>query len=355
MAVRPIDEYPGKVSAPTADYPDGKAQNITSPGDGTGTPWEAKFVNDVFGFQQFLTSEAGITPSGTPDNATASQYFDAIWKLLNVRSVTHDITADANYTLTADQNLYTWLTITDTGVLLTTGRDIIIDAIGRMLLFTNSTAQELTVKVSGGTGVAIPAGVTSILVSNGTDVSLLQTATPVSDYDLVNKKFVLDNAGTAGALTINNFLHIQDQKTSGINGGSGTVATYNTRDLNTVITNTITGASLSSNQIILPAGTYFTEVSAPAYRVSGHRIKLYNITDVADELLGLSAYAPYISADVASQTDAKIYGQFTVLASKTFEIQHYIQSATIGTTAFGSPVSSGDVEIYTDVKIWKVG
>ena len=190
MAIRPTDEYPGKVAAPTADYPDGKAQNITSPGDGTGTPWEAKLVNDIFGFQQFITSEAGITPSGTPDNATASQYFEAIWKLLNVRSVTHNIAADTNYTLTAAQNIYTWLTVTDTGVLLTAGRDIIIDAVGRFLLFTNSTAQILTVKVSGGSGIAVPAGVTTILVSDGTEVTLLQTADPISAYDLANKQYV---------------------------------------------------------------------------------------------------------------------------------------------------------------------
>ena len=106
MAIRPTDEYPGKVATPTGEYPDGKAQNITSPGDGTGTPWEAKLVNDLFGFQQYLTNQAGITPSGTPDNATSSQYFEAMWKLLNLRVVTHNLTSDANYTLTADQNLY---------------------------------------------------------------------------------------------------------------------------------------------------------------------------------------------------------------------------------------------------------
>lgn len=168
--IRPIDAYPGKVATPTTEYPDGKAQNITSPGDGTGTPWEAKLVNDLFGFQQFITAKAGITPSGTPDDAVTSQQFDALWKLLNARVLTFNLTVDANYTLTADQNLYGNLTITDTGVVLTAGRDIIVDAVGRFFLFTNSTAQTLTVKTAAGTGIAVAAGSSVVLVCDETNV-----------------------------------------------------------------------------------------------------------------------------------------------------------------------------------------
>lgn len=170
--IRPIDAYPGKVAAPTTEYPDGKAQNITSPGDGTGTPWEAQLVNDLFGFQQYLAAKAGITPSGTPDNATASQQFDALWKLLNVRPITVNVASDADITLTAEQNLYNKLTVTDTGALLTTGRNVILDDIGRALVFTNSTAQTLTVKTAAGTGVEVPAGSTFDLLNDGVNVSL---------------------------------------------------------------------------------------------------------------------------------------------------------------------------------------
>jgi hypothetical protein len=199
MAIRPIDEYTGKV-ATDANYPDGKAQNITSPGDGTGTPWEAKLVNDIFGFQQYLTNLAGITPSGTPDNASTSQYFQAIWKLLNVRPLTYNIVSDVDLTLTAAQNIYAKITITDTGVVLTTGRNVILDNVGRMFIFTNSTAQTLTVKTAAGTGVAIPAGGSSILINNGTGVTLLTTAAPTTDYELANKKYVdSKNAGVSSS------------------------------------------------------------------------------------------------------------------------------------------------------------
>ncbi|MDB4311869.1 hypothetical protein N9937_00425 [bacterium] len=78
MAVDPSVEYSGNVAAPDAEYPYGKARNITTSGDGLGTPWEQDLVNDIFGFQQSLLSTADITPSNIPDTVLASQYMDAL-------------------------------------------------------------------------------------------------------------------------------------------------------------------------------------------------------------------------------------------------------------------------------------
>ena len=78
MAIKPIDRYPGRVDPADADYPFGKARDVTSPGDGTGTPWQQDIINDVLGMLQALLSEADVEPSGTPDTAQASQYLGAI-------------------------------------------------------------------------------------------------------------------------------------------------------------------------------------------------------------------------------------------------------------------------------------
>lgn len=79
MAIDPSVEFPGKIdnTAP-ADYPYGKARNITTPGDGTGTPFVANLLNDLFGMQQALLDLAGLTPSGVPDTVQASQYLEAL-------------------------------------------------------------------------------------------------------------------------------------------------------------------------------------------------------------------------------------------------------------------------------------
>mgnify|MGYP005827765319 CR=1 FL=1 len=95
MAIIPESQYPGKIKPASTEYPYGQARNITLPGDGTGTPWEAALVNDLFGFQQALLSAANITPSGDPDAVGASQYLDAI---RNSTVFSYSATAASDYT-----------------------------------------------------------------------------------------------------------------------------------------------------------------------------------------------------------------------------------------------------------------
>lgn len=79
----PKTRYPGQLDETDAvGYPHGKAQNVVVEGDGTGTPFEKDLVNDILGAQQALVVAAGITPSGTPDKAGASQQLDALNQLL---------------------------------------------------------------------------------------------------------------------------------------------------------------------------------------------------------------------------------------------------------------------------------
>lgn len=77
MAIDPSAEYPGQVATGDAGYPLGKARNEISDGDGTGTPLEALWVMDLWGWQQDLLDRAGIAPSGDPDEVGASDYMDA--------------------------------------------------------------------------------------------------------------------------------------------------------------------------------------------------------------------------------------------------------------------------------------
>jgi hypothetical protein len=69
-----------------------------------------------------------------------------------------------------------------------------------------------------------------------------------------------------------------DQKSQNTPGGTFTSGSWQTRTLNTT-SGSISGASLSSNQFTLPAGTYVIESTAPAYRVQEHQSRIQNITD----------------------------------------------------------------------------
>ena len=80
MAINPETQYPGKINPSDSNYPYGSARNITVPGDGTGTPWEAAIVNDLLGMQQAFLSDASVVPSGNPDKVGASQYMQAMFR-----------------------------------------------------------------------------------------------------------------------------------------------------------------------------------------------------------------------------------------------------------------------------------
>ena len=74
----PKDEYPGQIDNTDGAFPEGKAQNITTPGDGTGTPFEKKWLNDVFGFFQACLAHVGASPSGNAEEVGTSQVLNAL-------------------------------------------------------------------------------------------------------------------------------------------------------------------------------------------------------------------------------------------------------------------------------------
>lgn len=145
-------------------------------------------------------------------------------------------------------------------------------------------------------------------------------------------------------------LHIQDQKPSGTNGGSS-VAGIQTRILNTVLTNEIAGASLASNQITLPAGTYIVQARCPAYNPDDHKAFLHNVTDAADVVTGSTEYNSY----TLLVTNASVFGKFTIADTKVFELRHYIGLAVAGNGLGAVFSTSGATEVYSDIQIWKVG
>ncbi len=163
------------------------------------------------------------------------------------------------------------------------------------------------------------------------------------------QKLTKDNlTGTANAFA-SQYMKVQDVKNNNTAGGSSVASTWTRRDLNTVVTNQIDGASLNSNQITLPAGTYYIEGAAPAFRTRGHIARLQNITDNSTAILGMSQYA---SGDNGGGT-SYFMGHVTIAAQKTFEVQHYAQLSQ-STNGFGFPIGSGQSEVYTQVNIWKI-
>lgn len=202
---------------------------------------------------------------------------------------------------------------------------------------------------------ATPAGGGDVSVSgtptNG-QIAQWTSATQIKGISLSAGLSVVSNTLTSsfGA----QYLHVQDQKTAGTGGGtpSGT-GSFLQRTLNTVVTNQISGASLATNQITLPAGTYYIRASAPAYFCNQHKAVLYNATDAANTIVGTSEYSGNSGIADTAQTRSIIAGQFTIAGSKVFEIDHRVGSVASG-ASFGTASNFGVTEIYTDVEIWKL-
>jgi len=151
-------------------------------------------------------------------------------------------------------------------------------------------------------------------------------------------------SGAGGGIFESQLLHVQDQKADGTGGGTGTAGAFNIRDLNTVLTNEITGASLSSNQITLPSGTYYAEGTSASFDSNFVKTTLYNVTDSTYELIGMNVVSDQMEI-------APVSGRFTISAQKVFEVRHFKR---FNTNLGASRTEDTVIEVYTDIKIWKV-
>ena len=140
-----------------------------------------------------------------------------------------------------------------------------------------------------------------------------------------------------------------DEKTSGTDAGTFTSGAWRTRDLNVTQYNGIGSASLSSNQISLPAGTYLIEAAAPANRVDQHQLRVQNITDTSTSILGQNVWC--YGVNLVSNM-ARVSGVFTIAGTKTFELQHR-GAATRAGDGFGLAAGWG-TEVYASITIAKV-
>ncbi len=147
------------------------------------------------------------------------------------------------------------------------------------------------------------------------------------------------------------YVHLEDQKAAETAGGSSSGGSWNTRVLNTEVTDTGGDCVLASNQFTLSEGTWRIRASAPAQGDNGNKIRLYNITDAATTKVGSSERD---SSANTVQTRSFLNARFTIAAPKAFEIQQWFGSslATQGLGNHGG-AGNGEIEVYTIVELWK--
>ena len=158
----------------------------------------------------------------------------------------------------------------------TTGgaRDLIVPAIEKMYVVNNGCADAVTVKVSGQTGVAVPAGKTILLYNNGTDV--VSAVTHLTSLTL-GSALPIASGGTGS--TSNTYANLQSN-VSGVlpvaNGGTGSnTATFSGANITALNASNISAgtlavahggtgaATITANNVILGNGTSAVQVVAP--------------------------------------------------------------------------------------------
>lgn len=142
----------------------------------------------------------------------------------------------------------------------------------------------------------------------------------------------------------------EDQKASGTNGGTFTSGDWQTRTLNTSVINNITGVSLATNQITLPAGTYQVSGYAVAHDVNQNQTRIQDTTGAATLITGLTTNT---TAAGDEGTLSPFQGVFTLSVESDIEVQHRCFS-TQATNGFGDAAGFGTNELYCSIMINKI-
>ena len=148
---------------------------------------------------------------------------------------------------------------------------------------------------------------------------------------------------------MNQYLHVCDEKPSGVSGGSTSGGAWQTRDLNTVRVNRI-NAALANNRITLPAGRYFIRAKVPMYVGELTKTAIYNYT-LAEYIF----YSQPHRADYSynGQHLMLLDGEFTLAAPSALEIRMLVTTAYNKGMGIAASIS-GVPEVYTEVHIWKM-
>ena len=161
----------------------------------------------------------------------------------------------------------------------------------------------------------------------------------------------ITNSGTASGFGLfTSYAIIADQKASGTNGGASVSGSWQTRDLNTEISDPDGIVSISSNQFTLGAGNYFIRWSAPAWRTNAHQTRLYDVTGAAEVQVGSTEDSQ--SGTNSPQTRSFGQARVSIVSNNTYEIQHRFQTTSVWGMGYGVNNIWGITQ-YAAVEIFK--
>lgn len=146
------------------------------------------------------------------------------------------------------------------------------------------------------------------------------------------------------------YILIQDQKPSGVSGGTFTAGAWRTRDLNAIVRDDTGEVVLENNRFVLPAGRYIINITAPVYSVNRNILQLWNLTQqyTITGIVNFSNSTSNVSNVALLNTAIKID------SNNTFEVLHRGET-TQSVNGFGVDIKSVATTIFTTVEIIRIG
>lgn len=185
----------------------------------------------------------------------------------------------------------------------------------------------------------------------GTDEYILMRAGVSKKIDASDLASEILALAPGGGGLFDAYAVLQDVKSSGTAGGTFTSGAWQTRVLNTELSDPSGIVSLSSNQFTLATGAYWITAVGPGRLVDNNKLRIQNITDTVQEIQGVNAQS---QSNAGANSMAHLSGRLVVASGpKVYELQHRCQT-TGTTTGFGEAASfSGVSEIYAMVTIMR--
>jgi hypothetical protein len=203
----------------------------------------------------------------------------------------------------------------------------------------------------GTEGVVIPVGTTAqraVSPTNG-EIRYNSSDTVFEGYENSTwQRFITEGTGSNIILSV---AIVQEQQTSGTNGGTFTSGAWRTRVLNTEVIDADNIVSISSNQFTPVSGDYIIIGSSPAHRAGAHKTQVYNATTASAVISGSSSRTR--TASDSSQTNSDFVGTFTANGTDAYEIQHQCNN-TQANNGLGISTAFGVSEVYTSFTLYKV-
>jgi hypothetical protein len=195
---------------------------------------------------------------------------------------------------------------------------------------------------------------TNTTLETGVTIDIWQNRLRFFEQGASARGYYLDISEGANSVNTNivqKRLFVQGNTGNGASEGGITLNTWTTRKLNNSSTNgcfiDIPNASLSSNQLTLPSGTYYIDISAPGHGVGSFAIRLQGITGTSVTLNGTTEYSSSSGGTGAfTQTRSTIKGKIVLATSTVLEVQMYC-TATNSSDGLGHAASLGLDNIYT--------